>query len=197
MNFLAHLYLSGENEGIIMGNFFADAVKGNQLDHFPADVIKGIRIHREIDSYTDQHPVFLESKGRLSGTYRKFSGVIVDLYYDHFLARNWSEYSTQDLEEYVARSYKLLLRNYNLLPARSKRILPFMIAQNWLVGYSDFDKLERVFQGMSRRSRFKSGMENAVTDLKKDYSSYQAEFRKFFPDLINHVRQYRGNMNVE
>jgi acyl carrier protein phosphodiesterase len=196
MNFLAHLYLSGENEGIILGNFIADAVKGNRLNHFPDDVIKGIRIHREIDTYTDRHPVFRESKGRLVNTYHKFSGVIVDLYYDHFLARLWAEYSSRDLEQFVAANYKILLRHYGLLPKRSKRILPYMIAQNWLVGYADFDKLTRVFQGMSRRSRFKSGMENAVTDLKKDYDSFQAEFRKFFPDLITHVRLYKDNMSV-
>jgi acyl carrier protein phosphodiesterase len=196
MNFLAHLYLSGENEGIIIGNFIADAVKGNHLGQFPEAVEKGIRIHREIDSYTDKHPVFLESKGRLQGTYHKFSGVIVDLYYDHFLARYWTDYSDHDLRQYVAGSYKLLLRNYGILPARSRRILPYMIAQNWLVGYADFDKLTRVFQGMSRRSRFKSGMENAVTDLKKDYTAYLEEFRNFFPDLIDYVQQYRKDISV-
>ena len=196
MNFLAHLYLSGSNEGVILGNFIADSVKGSMLDRFPGDVIKGIRLHREIDSFTDHHPVFLQSKARLSDTYSKFSGVIVDLYYDHFLARNWKDYSGHDLEKYVAENYKLLLRNYALLPPRSKRILPFMIAQNWLVGYASLDKLRKVFQGMSRRTRFNSGMEHAVTDLEKDYASYEKEFRLFFPDLEAHAAQYRKNIRV-
>lgn len=196
MNFLAHLYLSGKNEGVILGNFIADSVKGSMLDHFPGDVIKGIKFHREIDTFTDHHPVFLLSKARLSENYSKFSGVIVDLYYDHFLARNWPDYSDIDLEKYVAQNYKLLLRNYSLLPPRSKRILPFMIAQNWLVGYANLEKLRRVFQGMSRRTRFISGMENAVDDLEKDYASYEAEFRLFFPDLVAHAAQYRKNIHV-
>jgi acyl carrier protein phosphodiesterase len=196
MNFLAHLYLSGDNEGIILGNFMADAVKGNLLDHYPTKVIKGIRLHRHIDSFTDHHPVFRSSKNRLVHKYEKFSGVIVDLYYDHFLARYWPEYSDNDLEAFVSEAYKLLLRNYDLLPARSRRILPYMIAQNWLVGYADLGKLARVFQGMSRRSRFSSGMENAVEDLQKDYQAFEGDFRTFFPDIIRHIEQYQENMNV-
>lgn len=196
MNFLAHLYLAGNNEGVILGNFIADAVKGNHLDHFPEDVVKGIRLHREIDDYTDHHPVFRQSKSRLSYAYGKFSGVIVDIYYDHYLARNWKDYSSNDLATYVAKTYKMLLRNYATLPARSRRILPFMIAQDWLTGYAEFDKLARVFQGMSRRSRFKSGMEHAVEDLKKDYHDFESEFRTFFPDIIRHIEQYKESIHV-
>jgi len=196
MNFLAHLYLAGKNEGIILGNFIADSVKGNPLDLFPEDVIKGIRLHREIDHYTDNHPIFRQSKSRLAPNYGKYSGVIVDIYYDHYLARYWNDFSPLVLEDFVSSTYKMLLRHYSLLPARSKRILPFMIAQNWLTGYADFDKLTRVFQGMSRRSRFYSGMENAVEDLKKDYVEYENEFRLFFPDIIAHMEQYRRNNHV-
>jgi acyl carrier protein phosphodiesterase len=196
MNFLAHLYLAGKNEGIILGNFIADSVKGNQLDLFPEDVIKGIRLHREIDHYTDNHPIFRQSKSRLAPNYGKYSGVIVDIYYDHYLARYWNDFSPLVLEDFVSGTYKMLLRNYSLLPAKSKRILPFMIAQNWLTGYADFDKLTRVFQGMSRRSRFYSGMEKAVEDLKKDYADYENEFRLFFPDIIAHIEQYSRNNHV-
>jgi acyl carrier protein phosphodiesterase len=120
-----------------------------------------------------------------------FSGVIVDLYYDHYLARNWKDYSDIELSAFVGSTYKMLLRHYAIMPARSRRILPFMIAQNWLVGYADFDRLARVFQGMSRRSRFESGMENAVVDLKLHYSEYEQEFRQFFPEIIRHIEQYR------
>jgi acyl carrier protein phosphodiesterase len=196
MNFLAHLYLSGENETIILGNFIADAVKGSKFEHIPSGLIQGIKLHREIDRFTDHHPVFRMSKNRLSPVYGKFSGVIVDVYYDHYLAKNWADFSRYDLGRYVDSTYKLLLRNYTLLPQRSRRILPFMIAQNWLVGYADLDKLARVFLGMSRRSRFSSGMENAVDDLKRDYLLYEEEFRIFFPDIIRHAEQYRKNIPV-
>jgi acyl carrier protein phosphodiesterase len=195
MNFLAHLFLSGNEEDVIAGNFFADAVKGNDLTRFPEGIERGIRLHREIDFYTDQHPVFRASKSRLSPKYGIFSGIIVDLYYDHFLAKYWSEFSDENLHQKVSRTYFLLIRRFHLLPARSKRILPFMITQNWLVGYGDPDVLQKVFYGMSRRTSRPSGMENAVQDLQAGYSLYENEFRTFFPEIIQHIQEYRRNFH--
>jgi acyl carrier protein phosphodiesterase len=195
MNFLAHLYLSGKEEDVIVGNFVADAVKGNFLNRFPEGMERGIRLHREIDHYTDSHPVFRASKSRLSPKYRMFAGVIVDMYYDHFLAKYWHEYSEEKLEKLVSKTYFLLIRRYHLLPPRSKKLLPFMITQNWLVGYRDFDHLKRVFGGMSRRTSHDSGMEHAVEDLQADYASYENEFRIFFPEIISHIGQFRSNIS--
>jgi acyl carrier protein phosphodiesterase len=196
MNFLAHLYLSGQEEDVIVGNFVADAVKGNALHRFPEGMERGMRLHREIDHYTDQHPVFRSSKSRLAPKYRMWSGVIVDLYYDHFLAKYWTEYSEENLQQLVSRTYFLLIRKFNLLPPRSKRILPFMITQNWLVGYRDLNVLQKVFNGMSRRTSHPSGMENAIGDLKDGYDLYENEFRTFFPDIVRHIDQYRSNLQA-
>ncbi len=196
MNFLAHLYLSGDEEDVIVGNFVADAVKGNKLQGFPEGMERGIRLHREIDHYTDRHPVFRVSKSRLSPKYRMYAGVIVDLYYDHFLAKYWSEYSEEDLQKIVSRTYFLLIRRFNLLPPRSRRILPFMISQNWLVGYRDLAVLQKVFNGMSRRTSHPSGMENAIEDLQADYLSFENDFRAFFPDLIKHIDKYRNDLKA-
>lgn len=194
MNFLAHLYLSGDEEDVIVGNFVADSVKGNSLHHFPEGMERGIRLHREIDYYTDQHPIVRSSKSRLSAHYRKYSGVIVDLYYDHFLAKYWSEYSDVDIQQFVSSAYFLLIRRFSLLPARSRKILPFMITRNWLVGYRDLKILQQVFNGMSRRTSHPSGMENAITDLKADYDLYEQDFRAFFPEIIKHIEGYRSNL---
>jgi acyl carrier protein phosphodiesterase len=196
MNFLAHLYLSGNEEDVIVGNFIADSVKGNYQNRFPEGMERGIRLHREIDRYTDSHPVVRESKNRLMPKYRMYSGVIVDIYYDHYLAKYWNEYSDEDLRKLVSRTYFLLFRRYPLLPPRSKKILPFMVAQNWLVGYRDLDVLQKVFNGMSRRTNHNSGMENAVFDLKKDYKLFENEFRAFFPEIILHMAAYRRNIPV-
>jgi acyl carrier protein phosphodiesterase len=196
MNFLAHLFLSGTEEDVIVGNFVADAVKGNSLHRFPEGMERGIRLHREIDHFTDQHAVVRASKSRLSPKYRMWAGVIVDLYYDHFLAKYWSEYSGEDLNRFVAGTYFLLIRRFHLLPPRSRRILPFMITQNWLVGYRDLDVLQKVFNGMSRRTSHPSGMENAILDLQADYLDYENEFRTFFPDIIKHIDQYRSNLQA-
>jgi acyl carrier protein phosphodiesterase len=196
MNFLAHLYLSGTEEDVIVGNFVADGIKGNSLQRFPEGFERGIRLHREIDWYTDQHPVFRASKSRLNPKYRMYSGVIVDLYYDHFLAKYWDEYSDEKLEKLASRIYFLLIRRFHLLPPRSRRILPFLVTRNWLVGYRDLGSLQKVFNGMSRRTSYPSGMENAITDLKADYSMYEEEFRRFFPDIIMHIEEYRSNLKA-
>lgn len=154
---------------------------------YDTDIQRGIILHRAIDTFTDEHPVFRESSRRLMPRYGLYSRVIVDIYYDHFLARRWEEYSSTDLTDFVQSAYKLLIRNYLILPARSKRILPFMIAQNWLAGYASLQDLQRVFNGMARRTGYKSGMENAIVSLKKDYTKYETEFRRFFPEIIAFV----------
>lgn len=195
MNFLAHASLSGNNDEILIGNFIADAVKGNHIDRFSEGIQKGIKLHREIDTYTDHHPVFIKSKQRISGKYGKFSGVIIDIYYDHFLARDWDLYSDRDLSEFALFVYNLMLQNYAILPAKSKRILPYMVIHNWLVGYSRFDDLQWVFNGMSRRSsKYNSGMEGAVESLKKEYDAFEEDFRKFYPEIVSHATAYRANL---
>lgn len=191
MNFLAHLYLSPPDEKVILGNFFADAVKGNGFEKYEEPIKNGIILHRNIDTFTDSHPVFIKSASRLRPVYRMYSRVIVDIYYDHFLARMWDNYSDTDLTEFVQSTYRILARNYLLLPKRSKRILPWMIAQNWLAGYANFRDLERVFMGMSRRTGYKSGMENAVSDLKKNYEEFQQEFQEFFPEIVGYVKEHK------
>jgi acyl carrier protein phosphodiesterase len=191
MNFLAHLYLAGDNEEVIFGNFIADGVKGNPKNGYSEGIRDGIKLHREIDRYTDNHSVVKQSKTRLSPKYRKFSGVIVDLYYDHFLSKNWADYSDKDLYRFVSTAYDLLIRKYNLLPPHPKRILPYMVTFNWLVGYADLGILQRVFKGMSHRTKFDSGMENAVSDLEENYTLFEKEFREFFPEIIGHISKFR------
>lgn len=184
MNFLAHLYLSGDNDEIIIGNFIADHVKGNKIDAFGKGIQDGIRLHRKIDQYTDAHPVFLKSKSRLAGNYRKYAGVIVDMYYDHFLSAYWPQYSDEPIQKFTMRMYKILMRRYFILPPKTKRILPFMAKDNWLVGYGKLDGLKMALTGMSRRTPFDSRMENAVMDLKADYNLYKNEFEEFFPEIV-------------
>lgn len=187
MNFLAHLYLSPEDEDIVFGNFIADSVKGKVFDNYTQGVQQGILLHREIDQFTDQHDVFKQSKSKLTSKYRMYSGVIVDIFYDHFLAKNWSDYSDKELKIFVLKTYQMLVNRFKILPPRSKRILPFMIAQNWLVNYSNLRDLRRVFRGMSRRTSNSSGMLNAVDDLEEYYEEFENEFKTFFPDIIQHT----------
>ena len=188
MNFLAHIYLSGDSPKIMVGNFIGDFVKGNQLQSYEEDIQLGIRVHRAIDSYTDSHKVVKQSKVRLSEKYRHYSGVIVDVYYDHFLAKNWERFHNDPLEVYVKESYSTILSYDEILPKQVKRMLSYMIPQNWLVSYRDLDGIGQALTGLSKRTTFDSGMEFAINDLKEHYEEFESEFLNFFEDLREHVK---------
>lgn len=184
MNFLAHLYLSGESPRIKTGNFIGDFVKGKNLtDRFDPEVAKGIALHREIDWFTDRHPVVKQSKDRLREKYRHYSGVIVDIFYDHFLAKHWDRHSEQVLPDFADECYHLLQQQKDTLPEEVNFLLPYMIKGNWLVNYSRLEGIQRALSGMARRTRFESKMEQSVVDLENNYESFQKEFELFFPEL--------------
>jgi acyl carrier protein phosphodiesterase len=192
VNYLAHLFLSGENNDLAIGNFIADHIKGNGIDRFSDGIRLGIRMHRAIDKYTDTHPIVLESIARLRPAYHKYSGVIVDMYYDHFLANGWTDYSKTSLKSFTTSKYELLFRNYNILPRRTQQLLPHMARHNWLMSYSSFEGLQMALTGMSNRTTFISKMENAVEDLRNCYDCYLGEFKEYFPQLRNFVNTEYG-----
>jgi acyl carrier protein phosphodiesterase len=191
MNFLAHLYLSGNDEETIIGNFIADHVKGKAIEKFSDSIKSGILLHRKIDAFTDSHPVFIESKLRLAQNYRKYAGVITDMFYDHFLSANWEDYCAESIDSFTSRMYRIIMKKYFILPAKTKYILPFMAKDNWLKAYGTFEGIERALRGMDRRTPFESGMGEAVIDLKKDYPSYREEFQTFFPAIIDFSKNLR------
>ncbi|WP_418509801.1 ACP phosphodiesterase [Corallibacter sp.] len=183
MNFLAHIYLSGNNDFVTIGNFIADGIRGKQYQKFPKDIQIGILLHREIDTFTDAHPTVRQSTKRLHEKYSHYSGVIVDILYDHFLAKNWNAYCNVPLERYVDNFYKLLEDNFEILPVRTQKMLPFMITDNWLVSYAEIDGIQRVLEGMNRRTKNKSKMNLATTELKQFYTEFESEFTSFFEEL--------------
>jgi acyl carrier protein phosphodiesterase len=187
MNFLSHLYLSGDSEGLIIGNFIADSVKGSVLTSFPEEIQKGIILHRKIDTYTDSHPIVEQSKQRLRSKYKKYSSVIVDIYYDHYLAVNWNDYSSEDLHKYIQNIYALIGQNKRHLPPKSVMFTKYMLEHNILSAYARLDGIEKVLQGMSHRATFESNMEHAIHDLKEHYELFENEFKLFFPELRQFV----------
>ena len=194
MNFLAHLYLSGKDEDIIIGNFIADHVKGKAIEKYSEGIVAGIRLHREIDNFTDTHPVFIQSKNRLAINYKKYAGVVTDMFYDHFLSATWPVYSDESIDSFTKRMYRIIMKKYFILPPKTKRILPFMAQDNWLKAYGTFEGLSRALNGMARRTPFESGMENAIHDLKKDYNLYHNEFREFFPQIVMFANELRSKL---
>jgi len=189
MNFLAHAHLSGDDEDVIFGNMIADAVKGDASKRYSGNILKGITLHRMIDTFTDTHPVHKKSRNLIRNEFGKYSGIVVDIFYDHFLASGWNDYSEKPLKSFSANVYKILTKRFLILPLRSKRILPFMIGQDWLTNYSNFEGLENVFYGMDRRTKFNSGMKDAVSVLKEHYDDLQQDFKIFYSELYLFVKE--------
>ena len=167
MNFLAHIYLSGDDEGITIGNFIADGIKGKQYKKYPISIQKGILLHRSIDSYTDSHPTVRLSTKRLHKNYGHYSGVIVDILYDHFLAKNWNQYHEQPLDRYIDVFYDTLRTNYPILPTRIQRMMPYMISDNWLLSYATIPGISKILQQMDVRTKGRSKMNFAVLELEE------------------------------
>lgn len=186
MNFLAHIYLSGDNDLVKIGNFMADSIRGHSYDVYPEDIQKGILLHRSIDSFTDMHPIYRQSKHRLHEKYGHYSGVIMDIFYDHFLAKNWKTYSDENLDEYAENFYLLLKENYDLLTDRVKGMMPYMIARNWFVSYSTIAGLEMIMFQMDHRTKNRVDMHESMVELQKYYTEFENEFRLFFEELRQH-----------
>lgn len=194
MNFLAHIYLSFGDAEVTLGNFIADSIRGNRFTHLPPRVIKGIELHRNIDTFTDAHKTPKKSSKRLHANYSHYSRVIVDIYYDHFLAKNWESYSDVPLEEFVAEFYKLLEDNYAILPDGVKRMMPHMIADNWLFNYGKMEGIANVLNGMNRRTKNRSKMNLAIVDLEAHYKEFETEFTSFFEELIIFSKEKFGSL---
>jgi acyl carrier protein phosphodiesterase len=187
MNFLAHLYLSGDNPKLMVGNFIGDFVKGKSaLAKFEPEIIRGIELHRSIDAFTDKHSIVSTSKDRLREKYRHYSGVIVDVFYDHFLAKNWSDYHSQPLLDFSLASYKTIERFGDVLPDDVRNMLPYMKRGNWLLNYSFVEGIHRALSGMASRTTFVSKMEEASSELVTHYDAFEKEFQEFFPQLNAH-----------
>ncbi len=185
MNYLALLYLSFGHEEIMVGNYIADAVKGRQIERFSEQIQHGIRLHRSIDTFTDTHPIVENSKAHIGHRYRKYAGVVIDMFYNHFLAAEWEEYSSRDLIRFTGQSYKTLLKSWLIMLARMKRLLPIMAAGNWLASNAEAENVGLALKGMSRRTTFDSGIENGMEELKLHYDELKYDFSEYFPKLID------------
>ena len=186
MNFLAHIYLSGDNDLIKIGNFMADGIRGRQYEKYPLEIQKGIILHRAIDTFTDAHPIFRQSTKRLHQNYHHYAGVIEEVFYGHFLAKNWNTYSDERLEDFVARFYQSLSDNKSVLSERTLMVMPYMFEQNWLVSYQTVEGINRILTQMDHRTKNLSKMRFATNELSEFYSEFENEFTKFFEELITY-----------
>ena len=186
MNYLAHIYLSEGIKELTIGNFIADSIKGNKFQHFPKKIKDGIILHRALDTFTDRHPIVRKSTHRLFPSYSHYSGVVVDILYDHFLAKNWHEYSEVPLLEYTHNFYDLLKDNYEILPLRVKQFMPYMIRDNWLYNYATIEGIGKILFQMDQRTKNRSKMQYATKELELYYPLFEAEFKAFFNEIIEY-----------
>jgi acyl carrier protein phosphodiesterase len=183
LNFLAHLYLSENYPKIMIGNFIADHIKGNQFTHLDQRIQQGIKLHRQIDTYTDTHEVTRISKRRLHKRYGLFAGIIIDIFYDHYLAKNWKDYSAIPLKIYVNSVYNLINSHKEILPEKTIQMIPYMIKYNLLYNYRYKEGIKSVLEGMNRRTNNKGQIDLAIIDLKQLDKDFEKDFESFFDDL--------------
>lgn len=189
MNFLAHFYLSQQDENLLVGNFIADSVKGRQYENFKPEVARGIMMHRFIDDFMDQHPTVKQSKDLIRPAMGKYTPVVMDVFYDYFLARHWIEYADVSLINFSEYVYETLFTHIDIMPERNKHILKYMSQHNWLVSYSTLPGIGKALSGMSKRVAFANEMDKAVGWLEKFEQPLYDHFRDFFPQMEQSLKK--------
>ncbi|MFZ6051616.1 acyl carrier protein phosphodiesterase [Halocola ammonii] len=189
MNYLAHLFLSGDDPDLLVGNFIGDAVKGNKFEDFPPAIARGVLLHRFIDDFSDHHPSALKTRKRLRSDFGLWSPVITDMFYDHFLAANWSDFSNEKLEAYTEKTYSVLNSYKKFFPENMKMLLHYMSKSNWLLNYSKIEGIERSLNGMSSRIEAENNLHLAGEELRQNYDLYESDFLEFFPKIQQAVAE--------
>ena len=187
MNYLAHFYLSNYNESLIIGNYIADDVKGKAYLNYPSSIQKGILLHRRIDEFTDSHNVVMNSKDLIRHHQKKYTPVVMDVFYDYFLAKDWENHSKDQLKEFTVFIYKTLFKNIKHLPLKSQMRLSFMAKSNWLYNYREIEGIDKALTGLSKRSNYINNMSQAYIILKEKEKLLNDDFNFFFPELVTYV----------
>lgn len=191
MNYLAHLFLSEGTPESLIGNLLGDFVKGSAVNLYPQEIIKGIYLHRKVDSYTDSHAIVRSSKSLVSSPRRRFAGVLTDMFYDHFLAKNWREYSDVPLSDFARGVYQVLQDTRDILPESLKQVVPTIIARDLLCSYREIGGIDIALHRMSLRIKRTNNLAGGIEDLTANYQQFESHFRAFFPHLISYVTTFR------
>ncbi|MBL8898285.1 MAG: DUF479 domain-containing protein [Planctomycetes bacterium] len=184
MNWLAHLYLAEDTPHAWIGNLVGDFARGLDPETLHPLVRSGLDHHRAVDRFTDAHPLHRASRARYAKHFRHFAGVLVDLTYDHFLARAWERWSSEPLEHFAARVHRVLADHEPLLSPELREAAPHLQRQQWLLSYRDDAGLERVLRGIESRTRHRMELVPALEILSAERAALQAEFDAFFPALV-------------
>ncbi|ASJ72224.1 ACP phosphodiesterase [Granulosicoccus antarcticus] len=190
MNFLAHTLLGFENADLIAGQVCGDFVRGSQLQHFPAGVEAGIRLHRHLDVFTDSHPALQAARGQMNDVPYRFSGIVIDVLFDHFLARQWSRFSQLSLSGHASSVHAALALHEPLLPPRLLRFMTVLESERILERNVDLSAIKQTLARLSRRSERFAPLAIDVEHLSRLVDHLQGPFESFHPDLQVAARRY-------
>jgi acyl carrier protein phosphodiesterase len=190
MNYLAHTFLSHHSSDAVLGAILGDFVKGPLDATYPSAVREAILLHRAVDRYTDAHPIPLTARLLVSAPRRRFAPILIDVFYDHFLARHWDDYCDVPLPQFAEYVYEVLRVRCHELPERLQFVAPRMAADDWFGAYADLDGIDAAVNGIARRmQRFPraAALRGGVEELRANYAAFEHDFQRFFPQLIHHV----------
>lgn len=188
MNYLFHLFLAGSDPASKLGNLMGDFVKGPLDDRYSPPITRGMRMHRSVDRYSHDHPVIRRSRQRLDPALRHTRGLLIDIFYDHFLARNWESLHSEPLEVFAAGVYTILQQYFSQLPHPMQKIVPRMIDGNWLVSYRDRQTIGIVLRRMESRLSRATCLSEADVELDRHYEGLQNDFFEFLPQVEDFVK---------
>ena len=195
MNYLAHLHLGGGRPAQLLGSLYGDFVKGPLAGRWATEIEAGIRLHRRIDVFTDAHPQVVAARARFPAARRRYAGILIDLFFDHCLARHWTQFAEQPLDHFTHRVYQVLASEPQL-PERLARIAPRMAEQDWLGSYRSFEVLEQVLAGMQRRLSRPEGLDGALDELADLYEPLCEDFLLFYPQLQRAIPDFRRQLGL-
>lgn len=188
MNYLAHLYLADDDAESLIGSLMGDFVKGRVDERLPVGIRHGVMLHRHVDTFTDAHPVVRRSKARIGPEFRRYAGILVDMFYDHFLARRWSDYASQPLEHFSRHVYRVLADGQHTFPSSMQRSMAYLIDNDLLMSYREVGGIAHALAGIEGRLKRPSGLRNAAGELHANYRELLHDFTEFFPELIAFTR---------
>ncbi|MFN4298907.1 MAG: ACP phosphodiesterase [Thermaurantimonas sp.] len=195
MNYLGHLYLSPHDAPFRLGNLMADGLPARTVVNYPSRMQLGYRFHLWIDDFTDRHPSFKHSRELLAVTQRHYAGVVADVLYDHFLAKNWAKYSNESLEDFSQTFYVQYQSYLDVLPEKFTYMMQYMVRYRWLESYASVEGLQQALSGLGRRSRYKNNMHTAIEDIYANYEQLECDFLEFMAEIRRAARKWLTDHN--
>jgi len=196
MNHLAHALVSGDDDALIVGGFLGDFVHGGIDPALPLGIRRGLALHRAVDVYTDGHPLVAASRALFEPPYRRYAGIVLDIWFDHLLARDFQRWSVVPLADYSANLRHLLERHDALLPPLLKRFLRYMRLHDLPLRYRDEAQIQRVLEGVGMRLLRANPLATSLSEIDRLRPQLQHAFDAFFPDLLVFADQHRHDSAV-